>query len=1071
MSSRRHSKALEQSLEGVAKRALVVAVGASSGGLEAFSQLLTAVPANSGLAFVLIQHLDRNHRSSLAEILASSTAMPVKIAEQGVEVAPNNVYVIPPDADLTIAERRLQLEPRGDKSSAHYPIDHFFQSLANDLGPLSVGIVLSGSGSDGAQGVRAIKAAYGITFAQEESSASFAAMPHNAVATGAIDFVLKPGDMAEALLKLSSGLTPPADSDDIADSNFLIAEDANLKTIFALIQKTTKIDFTHYKRTTLSRRIGRRMAIHEFKSILDYERFLEKNPSEIVKLCQEILINVTSFFREPASFEQLIDNWKEKIKDRRPQGPIRAWVAGCSTGEEVYSVAICLTELFAGGEGKAPVQIFATDINETALEFARSGIYPQSIVNDISAARLARFFISTDRGYQVNKSLRECCIFARHDLAKDPPFSRLDLVSCRNVLIYMDVVLQKRIIPMFHYSLKPGGFLLLGSAEALAGNSDLFEVVDKQHKLFRRQLQPVRFTPEFEVNRPPEETLTPNHNRVNGNELEALALRTIQNRFGADGVIVNREMQIVLFRGHTSPYIDPAPGNPSFHLLRMIREDLAFKLEGMLARAIQENSSFRETDISLRLENRTRKVNLEVIPLQPVSVPDSFYLVLFEKQPDEEHSEAVAREIQDSDSKAEEFTKQLAEARANLRSLVEEHEVHVEELRAANEEVRSTNEELQSTNEELSAAKEELQSTNEELGTFNQELNTKNASLAALNDDLKNLFNAANLPILMVDSNLCLRRFTPAAESFFDLASADIGRPIADFRSIMEIPQLKELIDQTISDLSISKVTALAKDQRWYTVTIRPYRTVENHIDGAVITFSDIDALKRSYNDAQDAREYAESILDTLWEPLIVLDAELRVERATPGFYRTFQVLKEETEGRLFYDLGKGQWDSKRLRTLLEDVLPKDFSFQDFEIEQSFPKIGFRSMRLNARRIRRRGDGREAILLAIDDVTDRREAAEIRFRRLFEAAKDGILELDGDSGEILDMNPFFLQLCHCSRETLIGKKLWETGLFESHARLRDLVNESLRREIVRFESLGIRARDGKHFEVEMVCNR
>ena len=764
--------------------------------------------------------------------------------------------------------------------------------------------------------------------------------------------------------------------------------------------------------------------------------------------------------------------WRGKNQERTPSQPIRAWVAACATGEEVYSIAICLMELTEESTYRVPIQIFGTDINEMALETARTGIYPETIANDMSAERLARFFTRVDRGYQVNKSIRSCCVFARHDLTRDPPFSKLDLVSCRNVLIYMGPLLQKRVIPMFHYSLKPGGLLMLGSAEALVGNSDLFELLDKENKIFHRQARPVRFTPEFDFRKSPEELTVETPVSVGGQDLEAMALRTIRDRFASDGVVIDRDLRIVLFRGHTSLYLDPAPGNPSFHLLRMVREDLAFKLEGIVARAIQQNTAVREAGIRLSRQDESYLVSVEVIPVQNAPGSELYYLVSFASQAAEKEQGPVRTgAVNAGDERLKQYEQELGDARGHLRSMAEEHEVAIEELRAANEEVRSTNEELQSTNEELGTAKEELQSTNEELTTVNEELRTKNASLAVLSDDLKNLFNAANLPILMVDSNLRLRRFTPAAESFLNLLSSDIGRTITDFRLTVDVPQFKQLLEKTVSDLSVSTLTVLAANECWYTVTIRPYRTAENRIDGAVVTFTDIDTLRRSLNEAQDAREYAQSILDTLWEPLIVLDSEMRVQRATAGFYRAFQVEKEETEGRSFFELGSGQWESRRLRTLLEEVLPKNTSFEDFEIEHSFPKIGFRSMRLNARRIRSKSDGVEAILIAIDDVTDRREAAEVRYRRLFETAKDGILELDGDSGDILDVNPYFTQLANCTRTELIGKKLWETGVFEKNLRLRDLVTETRRREAVRLDSVSVIGRDGRRFETEMVCNR
>ena len=905
MSSSAHSEAPENPKQDANRRALIVGVGASSGGLEAFTQLLRPLPPDTGLAFVLIQHLDRTRPSSLPQILSSTTVLPVEEARDGVLVQPGHIYVIPSDADLSITEGRLKLEVRGEKSASHYPIDRFFKSLAADQGSLALGIVLSGSGSDGTQGLLSIKEACGVTFAQEESSAQFGVMPHTAIAAGAVDFTLTPAEMTAELLRLEARERGGLADDEQNRLEFMAQDDADVRRIFAQLQKATKIDFSFYKRKPVSRRIARRMVVHKIRTIGEYARHLENDPAELARLYREILINVTSFFREPESFEQLMKFWRERNKDRMPGQQIRAWVAACATGEEVYSIAICLTYLAEEIGRTGPIQIFGTDINEAALEHARAGIYSENIVSELPPEYLSRFFTRVDRGYQVNKAIRECCVFARHDLTKDPPFSRMDIVSCRNVLIYMSALVQKRIIPMFHYSLKPGGLLMLGSAEAIAGNTDLFEVLDKQNKLFARQPKPVRFTPFLEQRNLIEQTSIPAQ-AAEGPELEAIVLRTIRDRFAADGFVIDRDMRIVLFRGHTNLYLDPAPGNPSFHLLRMIREDLVFKLETVVSRAIQSNTSTRESGVSFEYQGRPRKVNVEVIPLQTSSLNESYYLISFE--PDSAVDEAgldAAKPQASQDDKVRQFERELSEARGHLRAMAEEHEVAVEELRAANEEVRSTNEELQSTNEELGTAKEELQSTNEELSTVNQELSNKNGSLAALNDDLKNLFNAANLPILMVDNNLRLRRFTPAAETFLNLLASDVGRTITDVRLTIDVPQFRQLLEKTINELSVSALTVLAANERWYTITIRPYRTVENRIEGAVISFADIDVMKRSLNEAQNSREYAQSILDTLWEPLIVLDSKMHVQRATPGFYRAFQVPREETEGHLFFELGK----------------------------------------------------------------------------------------------------------------------------------------------------------------------
>jgi two-component system CheB/CheR fusion protein len=563
---------------------------------------------------------------------------------------------------------------------------------------------------------------------------------------------------------------------------------------------------------------------------------------------------------------------------------------------------------------------------------------------------------------------------------------------------------------------------------------------------------------------------------VDNSELEVLTNQAIHDRYAVDGVVVNREMRIMLFRGHTGSYLDPAPGNPSFNLLRMVREELAFKLESMVSRAIEQNVPIRASGIRIERSGDSREIEIEVVPLRSQRYSESYYFVLFTdvSQPVQrglQSEESAAGHETDVDQRTVRLQRELARARAHLRRMAEEHEGNVEELRATNEEVRSTNEELQSTNEELATAKEELQSANEELTTINEELQTKNADLGSLNNDLKNLFVAVNLPIVIVDNEYRLRRFTPAAENFLNLLSSDIGRVVTNLRGTLEIPNLKELLRRAIEELNVSVFEIEAANNRWSSVTIRPYRTTDHRIDGAVIAFNDIDSLKRSLDEAQDARDYAEGIVETIWEPLIVLDKELRVQRAAPRFYQTFQVTPEDTEGRLLFDVGSRQWDIPQLRSQLEEVVARNSSFQNFEVQRMFPNIGYRSMRLNARRIRQKRANMETVLLAIEDVTERQEAAEIRYRRLFETAKDGILVLNADDGQILDVNPFFVDLCKCTRDELMGKQIWETGLFDLTPEMRDLLSESQQRETVRYDGIRLNARDGKRIETEMICNR
>ena len=1038
----------------------VVGIGASAGGLEAVTQLLRSLPGDTGMAFVFIQHLDPAHESKLTEILTRAAPMVVHEIEDGQPVSANTLYVIPPNTSVTITSGILQMEARTNAPAPHFPIDRFLCSLAEDLGSQAIAVILSGTGSDGAEGLKAVKAACGITFVQTENTAKYSGMPISAFATGSADFILPPQEIAAELARISrhpSALRtvelPTAPEDDGA-----------LQRIFALLQNVTKVNFNGYKRSTVKRRLARRMVVHKIDTLAEYARHLDDHPNEVNELYRDILIHVTSFFREPASFDVLTERLVGQLKERKQDEPLRVWSAGCATGEEVYSIAICLDEALASVGQRTQLQLFGTDISEKSLQRARRGIYPETIAADVSPERLDRYFVKADGGYQIIKSIREACVFARHDLTSDPPFSRLDLIICRNVLIYMGPVLQQRILPMFHYGLKPSGVLMLGSAELVPSASDLFNILDKQHKIYRKNPIPGQVS----VDVAPDRTSV-SAPAVVGADLETLVNQAIRDKYAVGGVVIKHDMQIVAFQGHTAFYLDPAPGTASLNLVRIVREELAFKVQALVFSAIDQNSPVQESGIRVGEGKNSRLVNLEVIPIgSQQSAAGPHLLVLFEEvrdggAPPNLAADQVAVPQQSIDYKAvderiETLKRELTEARAHLRSMAEEHEANVEELRASNEEVRSTNEELQSTNEELGTTKEELQSVNEELTTINEELRTKNADLGSTNDDLKNLFTAANLPIIMVSNDLRIRRFTPAAESLLHVIPADMGRLVTDLRGTLEVPRLLDMLHKAIDDLAVTNVEIQAANQRWYSVFCRPYRTTDNRIEGAVITFVDINSLKVSLADAEHAREYAEAIVDTIWEPLIILDKDLRVYRAAPGFYRTFQVSVEETEGALFFELENGQWNIPRLRLLLENILPRNSSFQNFQVEQSFPHIGRRNMQLNARRIRRDRDGGDLILLAIEDVTERQQAAEIRYRRLFETAADGIVVLEVQRLEILDVNPHFLELCMCSRSDVVGKKLWDAGLFEVTERLRQMIVELQTKEVVRFDDIQLVAR-------------
>ena len=1049
----------------------VVGVGASAGGLEAFTQLLSALPADTGMAFVLVQHLDPMHESLLPELLAAHTPMPVVSVRDSLHIAPDHVYVIPPNTSMELEGGVLRLSSR--EPGLHLPIDLFFRSLANVQGSRAIGVVLSGNASDGSLGVRAIKAECGITFAQSEASARFGGMPRNAVSTGAVDYVLSPVEIARELGGLATHpfLIPSRPGD--AFSETLPEGDGELRRVLALLHSATKVDFSQYKATTVRRRIGRRMMVLRVEDLPEYARYIEKNPSELRELYRDLLISVTNFFRDPESFDALGQTLVEALADRNPgEEPVRVWVPGCATGEEVYSLAICLLEALQDHQSRPPFQLFGTDLSEMALDRARRGSYPAEIEDYVQPKRLQRFFTKIDGSYQINKMLREACVFARHDVTRDPPFSNLDLISCRNLLIYLDQPAQRYVFPVFHYALRPSGLLMLGSAESTAEAGNLFAARDEKHKIYARKAVSPRYPLELGMRasaHPAQASLPAFSSAL---DWQKRLERLIQSRYSPDGVVIDSEFQVIQFRGHTGSYLDPSPGQASLNVLRIAKEVLVLPLRRAVQAAADSNAIVRETGIEIETAGLTERITLEVTPIAGAEESERFFLIVFAKEkssviPRSEHSGGTPLS---GDEQVASLQRELSETRDYLRNLTEQYEAHSEELRAANEEGRSSNEELQSTNEELRTTKEELQSANEELTTVNDELQSRNRELNATNSDLQNFLGAVTIPILMVDSDLRVRRFNAAAGTLLDLKPVDIGRPVGHIGGKIEMPRLEQRVKRVVDTLHVSSEEVQDAAGSWYALNIRPYRTVDDLIAGAVVTWQDIDPLKRGLQAAEQARDYAEGMIETIREPLVVLDADLRIQRATRAFYDTFLAGREETEGRFLYDLGNGQWNNPRLRELIGAALFRSEPFRDFELVHEFPHIGMRTMRLNGRRIPFPHSDRRTLLLSIEDVTERQEIAELRYQRLFETAKDGIVVIDVETQTVQDVNPYFLSLTGYRRKDLVGRPATDAGKMLDLHEIGRGIKEAQSTEIVRYDNLELRRRNGATTPVEVIGN-
>lgn len=870
----------------------VVAIGASAGGLEAMMELLKYLPANTGMAFIYVQHLSPDHKSMLTEILSKKTSMIVQEIDDMDKIMPDNVFVIPYNKGIEVTDGHIKLTPRSEKGAA-ISIDILFATLAEAQKERVIGIILSGSASDGTVGMKAIKQEGGLTFAQDDS-AKFNSMPHSAIAAGTVDFVLSPKEIALELARLSEHpLIKPrrvkSGEEDAIDNS-----DPDLKIILNQLHKATGVDFSAYKMNTIKRRIIRRMLLYKIKQLKDYAKLLSKEKDEIHILYQDLLINVTSFFRDTDTHRYLKENLLPKLIKRKAAGEtLRIWVPACATGEEAYSVAMILLEILESKTTSIAVQIFATDLSERAIAKARLGIYSQQELETVSPKRIQRFFTKADGGFRVNKVVREMCVFAPHNILRDPPFSRLDFISCCNLFIYFDNPAQKKVLTAFHYALNDGGFLMLGKSENISHSANLFSDYNKKYKIFSRKvnsgsrtlaaLLPSYAQQPTSVNNIP----VTNKNKIKQttsviqNGLDNAIDAVLVSEFMPASVVINHQLEIVQFRGTTDLFLRHPKGKATFNILKMARPEIAFELRNGISKVIKTNQRYRKSGIEMntnKIDVALKIISLDIVPLE-IEWDEPLLLILFTEhdqtesfwpQVTDEESSSVAK-----DRRIKKLELELAAAHADALAFAQEQEAFTLELQSAHEEVVSSNEELQTVNEELETSKEEIESANEELTTTNQELQTRN------------------------------------------------------------------------------------------------------------------DLLNEAY-------EFSEAVFATIHEPMIVLDKNLRVKSANRRFYKVYNATEEETEGVLLYDLGNKQWNIPRLRELLEDILPKNTHFHDFEITHDFPGVGKKTMVLNARRIIQKRNHEELILLAIADVTEQvlimhqMEQNEVQLREAIEAAENAV---------------------------------------------------------------------------------
>ncbi|MBK1716989.1 chemotaxis protein CheB [Thiocystis violacea] len=962
----------------------VVGIGASAGGLAAFEAFFSAIPAGieTGMAFVLVQHLAPNHKSLLTELVKRYTRMSVQEVEDGMAVRPDCAYIIPPSHDMALFNGRLKLLEPSSPRGLRLPIDFFFRSLAQDQHERAIGVILSGTGSDGTLGARAIKGEGGLILVQSPESAAYDGMPRSAIATGLTDFVLSPEAMPTRLMTYVAHAFGKGPRALVVSTK---TEEA-LTKICLLLRDRTGRDFHQYKQSTLVRRIERRMALHRIPHQSDYVRYLRQDPAEIEALYRDLLIGVTSFFRDPEAFDALRTEVIPRLFADKPAGAsVRIWVCGCSTGEEAYSIAILLQEHLEFLKQTFKVQVFATDIDDRAIEQARAGVYPPSIAADVSPERLARFFSQDPETgvYRIQKVVRDLIVFSQQDLIRDPPFSRLDLISCRNLLIYFNGDLQQRLMPLFHYALNPDGVLFLGNSESIGEALRLFSSLNRKWKLYARQTSmtnakvPVLGTlraphPDGGIPAP-----APSERRKGGIDLRVLTEQVLLRHFDPSAVLVNGRGEILNIHGHTGRYLELAPGEIATNILGMAREGLRRALTAALHRAVARKEVVHLPRLRVKTNGDFSGVDLTVHPIQSVNdggVLSDLYLVVLEAIAMlEPESTAEATDPLDTthERRIAELELELRTKEDYLQTTLEEMETANEELKSTNEEMQSVNEELQSSNEELETAKEELQSVNEELATVNAELQTKVVDLSRVNNDMNNLLAGTGVATLFVDHQLRITRFTPTATQLIKLIPTDIGRPVGDIVSnILNYESFVEDVWAVLADLVSREKEVQTRQGAWYMMRIGPYRTLDNVIEGAVITFMDISTGKRDQEALGEARVLAEGIVDTVREPLLVLDSTLRLISANRSFYREFQVTPAQSEGQLLYELGDGQWDIPALRERLLEIQSQGSSFEDYEVTHDFPRIGPRTMRLNARRLEAASGKAGRILLAIEDVTE-----------------------------------------------------------------------------------------------------
>lgn len=948
----------------------VVAIGASAGGLEAFMTLLDQLPAQSGMAFVLIQHLDPSHESMLVELLSRHTAMPMAEIVDGGVLEPGHVYVIPPKAQISVAAGAFHVSVVRGGQGARYPFDSFLTSLAEECGERAIGVILTGTGSDGSIGLRAVNEHGGLVIAQDPVEAAHDGMPRNAIETGAVDLIFPLAEIADALVRRGRQATqtiPASKSTPHTEAAAALAE------ILALVARTASRDFVGYKETTLLRRIQRRMVIRRSRSSSEYVRLLQREPAEIASLVKDMLIHVTRFFRDAKEYEALVSTVIPALVHEQPlDQPLRVWVAGCSTGQEAYSLAILFFEEMARSGRSLKLQIFATDVEEDAIAFARRGLYPDAIQSEVNPARLGQFFVKEDHHYCVSPQLREATLFTVHDVLSDPPFSRLDLISCRNLLIYLRSEIQEKIIALFHFSLRANGILFLGISETPGEASELFGAISPTHHVYRRigQARPRRLDfPVDIVERTralwPATTRAPERRIDN---LGDIALRQLADAYAPASVLINSKRESLYHFGPIDRFLKVAAGEFSRDLLTMARDNLGPKLRIAIRQATQRHETVTLTSAEIKRDGKSFFVTLVVKPAEIEG--QQLLLVSFFDGLGHGGEASRAPNSPIDGARIAELEKEVATTRKELEQTIRNLESANIELTASNEEAMSVNEEFHSTNEELQTSKEELQSLNEELTVLNNQLQEAIHKQREASDDLQNILNSADIATLFLDRDFHVRFFTPAAKALFGVIVSDIGRPLNNLALPFTDISLLDDARQVLESLAPHRREITTEKGAWYARRVLPYRTQDDRIQGVIVTFTDISSMKAVEARIRAAQVYAEGIINAIREPLAILDENMRIRSASASFYGYFGATAEDSVGRTLSEADGHHLNVPRLGPFIDQIRSGVKEIRDYQIELEAPGIGHRTVGLSTREIDGQPDGQRLILVSMEDITE-----------------------------------------------------------------------------------------------------